>query len=62
MYEIIAFFYIKESESESESEEEEEDEEESPVSPAVREERSPLIETEVVQRPTITVRKNRGYL
>lgn len=48
----------QESESESESEEEE-DEEESPVSPAVREERSPLIETEVVQRPTITVRKNR---
>lgn len=60
MNEIIAFFYPKESESESESEEEE-DEEESPVSPAVREERSPLIETEVVQRPTITVRKNRGY-
>lgn len=56
----LPFFYSKESESKSESEEE--DEEESPISPAVREERSPLIETEVVQRPTITVRKNRGYL
>lgn len=46
----------KKSESESSSEEEEE----SPISPLIREEKSPLIETEVVQRPTITLRKNRG--
>jgi hypothetical protein len=59
MCEIINFF-LKESESESESEEEEE-EEEPPTSVELREEESPQIETEVVERPTITVRKNRGY-
>ncbi|XP_078323892.1 uncharacterized protein LOC111127520 isoform X5 [Crassostrea virginica] len=44
---------------ESESESSSEEEEESPISPLIREEKSPLIETEVVQRPTITLRKNR---
>ncbi|XP_048756775.2 LIM and calponin homology domains-containing protein 1-like isoform X4 [Ostrea edulis] len=42
----------QESESESESEEEEEEEE-------LREEESPQIETAVIERPTITVRKNK---